>query len=385
MGGNLIIGGIHAATPINLKKHSRKDIAKLLKQILRAINLEFEGEYEYPLWTTDLLKSGKFLSGSSYHFFNTNISDELFTQKKPIVGDIDVMVDKKHEAQLQTLFIDLQSRYVLNNVKLIGFQRGIEQFSALFEILDSELRVQIDFEFVEFGSNGFPTEWSKFSHSSSWDDLNHGIKGVFHKWLIQSVCSLTVQKFVLEKPKGRGNLKHMIKELKTDAMYTFAVSSKHGGGLRQKYIKTGNIDEETKLPIMTLAPTDGYIQSIGDIMQTILPNQVPSEIESKFWSFTGIIELLQTEVSDKQRQQIFNAFLEKIFGNDAQGMYRNNPDKDVFEKLVAVNYILKHWNVKKPENFDSMISTHKANYKMVPVEVKTNPITEGILSHDAKA
>lgn len=382
MGGNLVIGGIHAATPINLKKHARKDIAKILKQILKAIDLEFEGEYEYPLWSTELLKSGKFLSGSSFHFFNTNISDELFAKKKPIVGDVDVMVNKKFEAQLQTLFIDLQSRQVLPNVKLIGFQRGIEQFSALFEIQDRQLRVQIDFEFVEFDPNGFPTEWSKFSHSSSWDDLNHGIKGVFHKWLIQSICWLSVQKFVLEKSKGRGKLKQTVHELKTDCMYTFAVSSKQGGGLRQKYVSTGYTDAKTQLPIMTLAPTDGYIQSVGEIAKTIIP-RLPSvsDVESKFWSFTGIVEMIESVATKNQRQQIFDAFLNKIFGEDAQGMYRNNPEKDVVEKLVAVNYLIKHWGVSKPTDFDTLLKTHKANYKMVPVEpVKYNAITEGIES-----
>jgi len=165
-------------------------------------------------------------------------------------------------------------------------------------------------------------------------------------------------------------------------MYTFAVSSKQGGGLRQKYVKSGNIDSETKLPIMTLAPTDDYMQSVGEIMKTIIPN-LPSvsDVESKFWSFTGIVEILQSVATDNQRQQIFDAFLNKIFGEDAQGMYRNNPEKDVVEKLVAVNYLVKNWRVSKPTNFDTLLKTHKANYKMVPVEpVKSNPITEGIAS-----
>ena len=95
-GGNLSVGG-QEADQINLKVTSRGIMVPILNDLLLTINNLFAKNYQTSLWSPELLKSQKFLSGSSLHFFNVQgIPDEQFIAKKPKVGDIDTMVAKEN-------------------------------------------------------------------------------------------------------------------------------------------------------------------------------------------------------------------------------------------------------------------------------------------------
>ncbi len=376
MGGNLIIGGQFAATPFNLKKVSRSDAQTLAKRILLEVNRRFNAENKFPLWAPELLKSGLFLSGSSKHFFNTKISDSDFVKVKPVVGDIDVMVDKTIEPELQLFLSGLVNRPFLQNITLVGFQKGNEQFSALFK--HSSGCIQVDFEFVEFSDN-FPTNWARFSHCSSWRDLQIGIKGVFHKWLIQSFCVVTAKDFVLQKTSGRGkNKTTTYKLMKGEPLYTFAVSSKNGGGLRKKYEFVTDpetnkqvIHSQYGLEMMTQLPTVNYETDLANIFKLLFGHSLSESELTKVWSFSGLISLIKTLTAETTIEKAFTNFIQRLLGEGAQGMYRNDPQRDVFEKLIAIKYMAKQFNISLPANLDSLIKTHVENYKMVPVEVSS--------------
>ena len=148
-GGNLSING-HEAQHLDLKVTKRSYMVPKLNELLYAINSAYYKMYKESLWSNEILASGKFLSGSSLHFFNVKgISDEVFTEKKPTVGDIDTMVDKTKEPNLQQ-FLTAYTNKQIGAATFLGFQRGNEQFSGLFELQDPPVKVQIDFEFVEY-------------------------------------------------------------------------------------------------------------------------------------------------------------------------------------------------------------------------------------------
>ena len=369
-GGNLSVGS-HEAQHLDLKVTNRNYMVPKLNELLSAINQAYAKMYKKPLWNPKVLASGEFLSGSSLHFFNVKgISDETFVAKKPTVGDIDTMVDKTKEPDLQQ-FLTAYTNKQIGPAKFLGFQRGNEQFSGLFELQDPPVKVQIDFEFVAFEKD-VPTDWAKFSHSSSWEDLQAGVKGVFHKWLIQAFTALTRKDFILRKMKGRGKLRKEVDEPATDNMYSFAVSSKEGGGLRAKYEPV--LDENGKplvingLPVMREAPTAGYQQNIGQIFSTILgqrltPKQAQA-LQQQFWSFTGLLNVMNTLMSPEEKQLVLDGFLQKTIGPGAQGMYKNNPDKDIAEKTTAINTMLQTLKLPKPANLDKMLKDYRQTYKM---------------------
>lgn len=368
-GGNLSING-HEAQHLDLKVTNRSFMVPKLNQLLTAIDATYAKIFKEPLWSPKLLASGEFLSGSSLHFFNVKgISDETFIQNKPTVGDIDTMVDKQKEQNLQD-FLNGYINKKIGPAKLLGFQRGNEQFSALFEMTDPPVKIQIDFEFVKF-QDGKPTDWARFSHSSAWDDLQAGVKGVFHKWLIQAFTALTRKEFILRKMQGRGKLRQEVDTPTIDNMFSFAVSSKEGGGLRAKYepVMDGNkplvIDG---LPVMREAPTSGYEQDISQIFSKILGEKLtPQEakvLENNFWSFNGLLQVMNKLMSPEEKQKVLTGFLEKTIGPGAQGLYKNNPDKDIQEKTLAINTMLKTLGMKAPANLKQMLNSYRKAYKM---------------------
>lgn len=369
-GGNLAVGD-HHADHIDLSKLPRKDIAKEIKNVLIALNILFTKQYKTPIWTVDVMRSGEFFSGSSLHFFNVSeIEDAAFVEKKPTVGDVDTMVPKECEGNLAELFISMKDKTVGNAV-FRGYNRGNEQFSALFELPMYKVNIQVDFEFVEF-SNGIPTEWSKFSHSSSWDDIQQGVKGVFHKWLIQSITALGTQDFYLRKMTGRGKLRTEVDVPVSDSVLSFAVSSKEGGGLRKKYVPVigpdGNPEQKDGKPVMRTAPAEGYIRDLSSIFQMLLGPKINpkyyDEVKSKFWSFTGLLQVLSKVLNSKEKQLVAKKFLEKAIGPGAQGMYRNDPEKDIKEKTKAINVFYQTMNIPVPSALQSMMDTYRQGYKM---------------------
>jgi hypothetical protein len=369
-GGNLEVDGAQAQQ-IDLKVHNRAYIVPILSQLLNSINAEYQQSVGGPLWNPKVLKSRKYLSGSSLHFFNTDIPDEEFERVKPKVGDIDTQVNRVAEPQLAQ-WLDSVKGQVVGNSKFLGYSRGNEQYSSLWELTDPPIKVQIDFEFVDYSDKDEPTDWAGFSHSSSWDDLSQGIKGVFHKYIIQAFTRLTTEEFILRKMVGRGKARVEQDIPTTDNMFSFAVSSKEGGGLRPKYEpvldEKGNPLVVDGMSVMRPLPTSGYEKDLGKIFQSIFGKRVDSgtlkTLLPKTWSFVGLLEIMNLVLPQEEKEQILDAFVDKLFSPGAQGLYKGDPQRDTSEKNSALNYALKVLQIEPPKNLEQMRQDYLKNYKV---------------------
>ena len=381
-GGNLAAGQpgwqgrpeAGAAQQINLQVTNRNVIVPVLNNLLNAISTAYAGQYKEPLWDPKLLKSQKFLSGSSLHFFNVKgIPDKTFVEKKPKVGDIDTMVNKEKEANLEK-FLQANIDRKIGPATLLGFQRGNEQFSSLWELEDPPIKIQIDLEFVAFDKDE-PTPWSRFSHSSDWNDLQAGVKGVFHKFLIQSFAVLSKREFILRKQEGRGKNRTWVDKPAEDSMLSFAVSSKEGGGLRAKYTPvlnpvTNEPEVKDGLPVMMALPAAGYEQDIGKMFQSLfgvkMDPKSAEKLADKFWSFTGLLEVMNKLLEPEEKSRVLGSFLNKTFGAGAQGLYKNDPQRDSAEKTAAIELLMKTTGAKPPEgmDLDQMRQEYVQSYKM---------------------
>lgn len=381
-GGNLAAGQpgwqgrpeAGAAQQINLQVTNRNVIVPVLNNLLNAISTAYAGQYKEPLWDPKLLKSQKFLSGSSLHFFNVKgIPDKTFVEKKPKVGDIDTMVNKEKEADLEQ-FLQANIDRKIGPATLLGFQRGNEQFSSLWELEDPPIKIQIDLEFVKFDQDE-PTPWSRFSHSSDWNDLQAGVKGVFHKFLIQSFAVLSKKQFLLRKQEGRGKNRTWVDKPEEDSMLSFAVSSKEGGGLRAKYTPvlnpvTNEPEVKDGLPVMMALPAAGYEQDIGKMFQSLfgvkMDPKSAEKLADKFWSFTGLLEVMNKLLDPEEKSRVLGSFLNKTFGKGAQGLYKNDPERDSAEKTAAIDLLMKTTGARPPEgmNVDQMRQEYVQSYKM---------------------
>jgi len=370
-GGNIELPGGERAQNIDLKVTQRSYIVPILDNLLAAVNSSFSKQFNKPLWNPKLLQSKEFLSGSSIHFFNVKgIPDETFVAKKPKVGDIDTQVNSENAEEVKQFLDSVQGKQI-GPGKLLGYKSGNEQFSSLWELQDPPIKIQIDFEFVKFAGDE-PTDWSKFSHSSAWEDLEAGVKGVFHKYLIQALTALTREDFLLRKLVGRGKARAEQDVPTTDNTVSFAVSSKEGGGLRQKYEPV--LDDAGKpvvqdgMPVYRARPTTGYEQNIAEIFSKIFGTRLnPKQIEvmnKKFWSYVGLLDAARQLLDDSEKNQVAEAFLMKLFGKGAQGLYRGEPERDRSEKMAAVDKMFEILGVARPGNMDQMISDYYDSYKV---------------------
>ena len=374
-GGNLSIGG-KQADHIDLQVHKRSYIVPILDNLLAQINATYQKSYKQPLWNPALLKSKKFLSGSSLHFFNTSgIPDDVFVQKKPKVGDLDTQVNIEQRDNIANWLQSIKGKSIAGAV-FLGYEVGNEQFSSLWELQDPPIKVQIDLEFVEFEKDE-PNQWAQFSHSSSWDDMQEGVKGVFHKWIIQSFTRLTTQEFLLRKSVGRGKAKELQDVPTRDNMFSFAVSSKEGGGLRQKYEpvinqETGQQEVKDGWPVYTARPTSGYDQNIGSMFATIFGKRIHADQIEKmmpqFSSFTGLLAVANQLLTSEDKEHIVSDFITKCYGKGAQGLYKNDPKRDMGEKDAAINLMMKTLKVKAPSDYEQIKADYQKNYRMTAAE-----------------
>jgi hypothetical protein len=368
-GGNLSIGD-EEAQQIDLKVHKRSYIVPVLDDLLNQINSSFQKATKQTLWNPALLQNKKFLSGSSLHFFNTSgISDQEFVTKKPKVGDIDTMVSRELEPVLEKFLTSMQGK-TIGNSTLVGFKRGNEQFSSLWALQDPPIKVQIDLEFVEFNKDE-PSDWARFSHSSSWEDLEQGVKGVFHKWMIGAFTTLTSKEFILRKVhKTTGKITDAPMR---DNTISFAVSSKEGGGLRPKYEPV--LDDKgapliiNGLPVLRALPPAGYERNLGKMFQSILGHRVNEKAVQqalpKTWSFVGLLDLANAIFTTEEKETVANALIEKCFGKAAQGLYKGDPERDSAEKMAAINLMVKKLGISVPSNLEQLKSEYKSKYKVV--------------------
>jgi len=371
-GGNATIGGATADT-IDLQVHNRGFVLPVFNKLLLGINTAFKKHSKQNLWSPELLQSQEFLSGSSLHFFNTNISDEEFVRIKPKVGDIDTQVNKDLAPQVQQFLTAIQGKSIAG-AKFLGFDRGNEQYLSLWEFQNPPIKVQIDLEFVDYKDNK-PTDWAKFSHSSAWEDLQHGIKGVFHKWIIQALASLSNKEFYTTKGKAPVR----------DNMFSFAVSSKEGGGLRPKY--TPVIDPATNapmvkhgLPVMKALPPSGYNNDVSGILTTLFGDRINhrqiKKLVPKFWSFVGILEIMNAVLQPEEKETVLKGFLVKLYGPGAQGLYKNDPNRDAAEKKAAVDKMLSALQLPEPADLNQLTQTYYSNYKRVSESLNEDGVVQ---------
>lgn len=328
-GGNVIIDD-QEATRIDLKSISRDEIVPIIRQGLETISNAFKSKYGLPIWDDELFKSNKYLSGSAFHFFNlAEIPSALFTSKKPSVGDIDTQVDVAMEPMIKEFLTDNKGKS-FGPIRLIGFKTSAGQFISLWELSKYGINIQIDLELVDF-QNGKPTDWAQFSHSSAWEDVIKGVKGVAHKYLMQSLHGDKREPIVILTGKRRT-------PKETDkSKLAFSVQK----GLRIRYMP---VMENGKQVMMNGKPVYDEIDSKDSVFVTELENiftmflgaqPTPAELK-EMQSFTGLISIVKRHKSHLEQVLVFEDFFDRFFGTGAQAIVRGNPKGDLDEKFPGV-------------------------------------------------
>ena len=359
-GGNLSLpnpndpNSPYEADEIDLTVHNRSFMVGLLDKLLHDINGAFYAQTKKPLWNPQLLQSKEFLGGSSLHFFNTKgISDKEFVKHKPKVGDIDTQCNKELEPDIQAFLTSMNHKQIGDAVCL-GFSKGSEQLNSLFEFQDPPIKIQIDFEFGRYDpETDTPDEWYRFSHSSEWNDIQAGVKGVFHKYIYRALTSAS------------GSVKHQVDVLKTktnikpntaDNDLSFSVASGKGGGLSHKYEPYIHTDPATgqkvthadNVPYKRLLPPAErtYIQKLDQQFIHFFGKPPEGNDGQLQKSFLGTLDLINKYLEQPAKEKVFLAFVELCFEIGGQMITKNDPARDREIKFAAIDQFVEKCKLK---------------------------------------
>jgi len=343
------------AEEIDLKIHDRDHMVGQLQTLLAAQNESFKAAYGKYIWDPKLLASGKMFSGSSLQFFDfkgVNTQDFLNKLKKTKVGDIDTQIDQDMGDEVTAWLKSIIGKKVGNGT-FLGFNSSL---SSIWLLDDPQVRVQVDYELGPYDpKTKSPTEWFAYSHSSHYDDMAAGIKGVFHKYINRALThAQSSTKYVARVLKKGVKISD---EPVTDSDYSFAVSSAQGGGMSIKYKPyidpaTGQPMEKDGIPVMQLLePKDrDYIQNLDQQFQMTYGRKRGAADKNLQGSFVGTLQLMNKSFEPEQSEAVARAFLDILFGPGAQMITKDDPVRDRDVKFAAVDAMLLGGGGVKPLN-----------------------------------
>lgn len=295
----------------------------------------------------------EFVTGSSKFIFDKSISDEDFIKYKPIVGDIDIAIDGKKIKNLLDILNSNENTLILDNVVFIGATKDDikseeAQINTIFKITKDKLttNIQIDFEGSEYKDNK-PSEFSKFSHSSNWEDIKDEFKGVCHKFLLRALAKSIspIDNYIIVTPKSTfDNYKISTSNKNSKSLLSFSVSK----GLRTKYIPVKNttgeilkINGKTAYKEDLDTSSEKYDKNLSSIFFKLFKVRPKNNDLSLFNSFKGCIELINKYHSKEIKDSIIRNLLDGVM---IQGLERDNPKSDMKIKLPLLGALIVKFN-----------------------------------------
>ena len=378
MGGNVSVNG-YKAQKIPVKEIGLKKFQNDFKKLLKDLNKLFYQKNKQYIWNNEKIIDDSYVfNGSTSYLMDPGYlsKENELLNLKPTSGDIDVMVPEELKEQLWEFLKNIEGKNI-DNFEYIGNNKPTissigEQINALFKYCykkDNCVFAQIDFEFVPF-KNDIPTEWSKFSHSSTFKDLKNGVKAVFHKYLLRSISHAVSQlgDVLFATKASKCDKIRISKSKKSNHFLKFSVSK----GIRVAYepmICNGEqVYIDGKPVYKELATSQSIFETdIKNIFKMLFGKEPDSSEEKDFWSFVGLLNLMKKYLNKKQIEDTFKRFLELLWEtkngkNIAQELERDNPELDYEIKNAAVQKFIQEFPIVKKYLDEKQIEEYYKNY-----------------------
>ncbi len=343
------------ADKVDLTKVQRQEFKKEMLKAFEILNDKFKKKFSYPLWLDfKVVLSGFAFNGSSDAFFDEKIPDNEFVKYKSTIGDVDITIPHEYLEPLFELLTTLEDKPITNRVSYIGQNKKTHyghQINALFKYDNGNYSVgaQVDFEGSQY-TEGRPTEWAKFSHNSSWDDVKQGFKGVLHKYWIQNLFRgiSTKKDMAILTPASPVDDPKKIKLTKSIKGYPRMLAFNVATGLRTKYVRVKNskgeyVQVDGKFAYKELKTKDSkYVTNIRDIFTMLFDREPNGRDLNDFDSFVGVTKLAKKNTSkDKIMLSFEQLMMNNLWGKEAQKLSRISKDEDLAVKQAMVNYLMK--------------------------------------------
>jgi len=357
-GGNLTIdvgGKPLEAQKIDMTRSTRKEFRENSIKMFKKLNKMFKSKFGEFLWVDEkLLDNGVMFNGSTSFIFSDDYTDDEIMAHKTHSGDIDVIIDKNKAADLWRLLKTVEGKEIVPGVEYMGNNRGsydklANQINSVFMMtFKNGYRVpaQVDFEMLNVSPEGAPDEFAKFAHSSSFEDLKAGQKGVAHKYLLISIAggaSMREDIFVVSDKSTESNYKIRIKG---GQPYTKLTNLKFSvdHGLRTAFEKQDWQIDGKDVFIEKKTKDSNYTQSLESIFEVFFNAKHTSSDIKKMWSFVGLLDLMQKHLDKKSIKNTYDRMIERTIGKGAQGLERGNPALDFEIKSGMLNLMRKRFS-----------------------------------------
>ena len=380
MGGNVTAinkttGEETRAEKIPIKKIGRNEFTTKFIKVFKEINKIFKKENGIALWLDEKnLENGLQFNGSTSYIFDQTISDKEITDVKESAGDLDIIVPEGLKNEVWKMLDGLEGKTIIPGVKYMGSNKPTvasigEQINSVFlvDFDGTSVPSQVDFEFLPMEKDGStPTEWAKFSHSSSFEDAKAGVKAVHHKYLIQSLVggasirddvvivtkSATIDNYTKKIKKSDGTLPRMLK---------FSVGRGIGKAYELMHDLDGNVLQiDGKDVYRERKPAERtYETTVKEIFKLSFGRleDHPGDVQ-KFNSFVGVLELMKKYLNKKQIEATHKRYVEKLWGmrsstkkvghdvSVGQSLERGDPEADYAVKISGYNRFIKTFGLK---------------------------------------
>jgi hypothetical protein len=369
MGGNVTAvnketGEEVRAEKIKVKEIGRKDFIDTFVKIFKELNNKFKSKYKRPIWVDEkILANGFAFNGSTSFIMDPSLSDDEVMKYKPTAGDIDITVPAELKEDLWKLLDSLEGKEIIPGAVYVGSNKPT--ISSIGEQINSVIIVefkngirakcQVDFEFLEFEGDK-PTEWSKFSHSSSFKDTKAGVKAVHHKYLIRAlVGGASVRNDIViatSKSTPENITLSKSKVHQVPRMLKFSV----GRGIRTAYEpmldKNGQIVKLNGKQVYKEIPSkdSSFETVIREIYKLSFQQLKGNEQDEKlFYSFVGVIQLMKKFLNKKQLEETHKRYIELLWGygrERGQELEVGNPQLDFDVKMAGYQRFVKDLSLK---------------------------------------
>lgn len=396
MGGNYryeVDGKLVSGNSLKFKtENARNRFKSDVKEMLFALNDGFLSTYSKLLWPhlDEYVSTLLIFGGSTEHIFDSTISDEDFSYYKESFSDLDIYIPQAGErGSLLTNFLDQNKGSMLGSkFKIIGTKLHDSDETAntrgtntIFQYVDGKRNPYIQFDFMpqpipveeedEKTATGLKS-WVRLSHSSHWRDVQQGVKGVFHKYLLQSLIS-TRSKVPgrIVTPSSTPEKMKFVKNPEADLhMQSLAVD--RGLGIT----RLTRQDDYEGQPIYKITnPKDKqYVTDAEKIFESAFGFLPEDDDLEKMRSFIGILDIMREKLLPSPEGRIFcgNAlvsFVYKLIGLQGQEISTYSESKDIKPKAAAIAAIRTFGfddvlnQVLPPEKIEKMIQIYYDKFK----------------------
>jgi len=410
-GGNVTIktkgGNVYSAEKIPIKSIGREKFIKEFSQAMKKMNRMFFKKNKEWIWDEDTFFKGGLIdsnlfNGSTSYMMDQKVPDDIVLDLKPTMGDIDIVVPEQIKGKLWVFLKEIEDTIdakLSDEITFLGDNKPTEsvvndQINALFKYIPDDLKderhlIQVDFEFVVFeevdDQNSEeptkifkPSEFAKFGHSSTIQDLEAGIKAVFHKYLLRALSygvSLKPEIIQVTKMATPNNWEKKIKKNQGDTMVKFSVSK----GVRMAYEPllafdgSPITDKEGNLVFKEIPTSNSAYKKVLPEIFEMFFNRTPSRDDIKnMWSFVGVVELIKKYLNQKQIHIIIERYFQLLWElkkdktkNIGQELERDSAELDFELKNASVDYLekeLHHEVAKVRKEWEKDIEIYYKNY-----------------------